>query len=150
MSASSKADQIVDVITEVHDRIRKQFDEFEALSEDDRDGRKTLWSKIKDTLTEHHDAEEETLFNALVQTNSNARHESLHAVSEHGEHKKLLEQMADLNFDADDWQDKFAELKHDVLHHLEEEEEDVLPIAREVLDAETSRKLAQEYWSKAA
>ena len=53
--------------------------------------------------------------------------------------------MEDLSFDHDEWQAKLAELRHDVIHHLDEEEEDVLPIARDVLTKEKSRALAKAY-----
>lgn len=142
---SDTHDSIVDAIISEHTRLRAAFDEMDALPEDDREGRKSLWGELKKDLLAHHDAEEKTLFAALVQTTADARHESLHAVSEHGEHKKILEQMEDLSFDHDAWQDKLAELRHDVIHHLDEEEEDVLPIAREVLSQEKSRSLAEVY-----
>ena len=142
---SDTHDTIVDVIIAEHARLRSDFDNLDALPDDDRQGRKNLWKDLKKDLLAHHDAEEDTLFAALVQTTADARNESLHAVSEHGEHKKILEQMEDLSFDHDEWQAKLAELRHDVIHHLDEEEEDVLPIAREVLTKEKSRALAKAY-----
>ena len=51
-------------------------------------------------------------------------------------------------FDDEDWQAKLEELKHDVFHHLEEEEEDVLPIVSDVLSGEKSVELAKRYWEK--
>ena len=142
---SDTHDTIVDVIIAEHARLRTGFDDLDALSDDDHEGRKSLWKDLKKALLAHHDVEEDTLFAALVQTTSDARHESLHAVSEHGEHKKVLEQMEELSFDHDECQAKLAELRHDVIHHLDEEEEDVLPIAREVLSQEKSRSLAKAY-----
>lgn len=144
-AGSKKADTIVEVIVEEHARLRSLFDRLEAVVEQDRDGRRALWAETRKELLAHHEAEEESLFNALVQTSKDARHESLHAISEHGEHKKLIEQMAELSADADDWEDKLAELRHDVFHHLEEEEEDVLPIVSDVLSQDKARSLASKY-----
>ncbi|MDF1790303.1 MAG: hemerythrin domain-containing protein [Thalassobaculaceae bacterium] len=140
-----KADTIVEVIVEEHAKLRSLFDRLEAIVEQDRDGRRSLWAETRKELLAHHEAEEESLFDTLVQTSKDARHESLHAISEHGEHKKLIEQMEDLSPDADDWEEKLAELRHDVFHHLEEEEEDVLPIVAEVLSKDEARTLAAKY-----
>ena len=139
---------IVEVIVEEHQRLRADFNKLESVPESDRDSRESMWAKLKKDLLAHHEAEEEALFANLVQTSDEARHESLHAVSEHGEHKKVLEQMEALSFDDEDWQAKLEELKHDVFHHLEEEEEDVLPIVSDVLSAEKSVELAKRYWEK--
>lgn len=137
---------IVDVIIDEHERLRAMFDELEALDQDD-DRRRSLWDRTRKDLLAHHEAEEEALFSALVQTTAEARHESLHAVSEHGEHKKVLEQMEALSVDDEEWDRKFGELRHDVLHHLDEEEEDVLPLVKDVMPAGRARELASKYRS---
>ena len=89
---------IVEVIVEEHQRLRADFNKLESVPESDRDSRESMWAKLKKDLLAHHEAEEEALFANLVQTSDEARHESLHAVSEHGEHKKVLEQMEALSF----------------------------------------------------
>ena len=53
--------------------------------------------------------------------------------------------MEDMSPDDEDWDDKFEELRHDVFHHLEEEEEDVLPLVGDVLSDEKARELGAKY-----
>lgn len=133
------------VIREEHARLRRGFEELAAVLDSDLEVRRRLWSELKRDLLAHHEAEEETLFAALVQLGPESRHESLHAVSEHGEHKKVLEQMQDLAIDDPAWHEKLAELRHDVEHHLEEEETDVLPLASDRLSREESASLVRRY-----
>lgn len=144
-ASGKKSDTIVDVIAAEHNRLRSLFDRLHAEKDASKKARNDLWAKTKKELLAHHEAEEESLFNALVQTSKDARHESLHAISEHGEHKKVIEQMEEMSPDDEDWDDKFEELRHDVFHHLEEEEEDVLPLVGDVLSDEKSRELGAKY-----
>lgn len=143
--SGNNSDTIVDVIAAEHNRLRSLFDRLHAEKDGDKKARNDLWAKAKKELLAHHEAEEESLFNALVQTSKDARHESLHAISEHGEHKKVMEQMAEMSPDDADWNEKFEELRHDVFHHLEEEEEDVLPLVADVLADDKARELGAKY-----
>ena len=144
-ASDKKSETIVDVIAAEHNRLRSLFDRLNAEKNGDKQSLEDLWGKTKKELLAHHEAEEESLFNALVQTSKDARHEALHAISEHGEHKKVMEQMEDMNPGNDDWDDKLDELRHDVFHHLEEEEEDVLPLVGDVLSDEKARELGAMY-----
>lgn len=143
--AGEASDRIVEVIVAEHTRLRALFDRLNAEKDADKKSRDALWAETKKELLAHHEAEEESLFNALVQTSKDARHESLHAISEHGEHKKVIEQMEAMSPDDDDWEDKLNELRHDVFHHLEEEEEDVLPLVGDVLSDDKARELGAKY-----
>ena len=143
--SGKKSDTIVEVIVAEHTRLRTLFDRLNAEKDGDKKALEDLWGKAKKELLAHHEAEEESLFTALVQTSKDARHESLHAISEHGEHKKVMEQMEDMHPGNDNWDDKLDELRHDVFHHLEEEEEDVLPLVSDVLSDDKARELGAKY-----
>lgn len=143
--AEENADTIVDVIVAEHGRLRSLFDRLNAEKDGDPKALDALWEQTKKELLAHHEAEEESLFSCLVQTSGEARHESLHAISEHGEHKKVMEQMQQMSPGDDDWEHKLDELRHDVFHHLEEEEEDVLPLVPDVLTDDKARELGAKY-----
>lgn len=85
-------------------------------------------------LLRHHEAEERTFFAELVQ-HDGAQHEGFHMIKEHGEHEKLLEQMQALEPGSDRWESRLDELLHDIEHHIDEEEEDIFPVARKVIDS---------------
>lgn len=121
-----------------HEKIRSLIADLEAAP--DAGARQARFNSLRDFLRRHHDSEQDTFFNELVQ-HDKSREKALHLVEEHGEHKKLLEQMDELSPVADDWDDRFDELKHDVLHHIEEEEEDAFKLGRAVLSDQVATDL---------
>jgi hemerythrin-like domain-containing protein len=54
-------------------------------------------------------------------------------VAEHKEIEDLIDEIAELDAGSKTWSEKFAELKHEYLHHIEEEEEEMFPAADEEL-----------------
>ncbi|MEQ8697221.1 MAG: hemerythrin domain-containing protein [Bauldia litoralis] len=130
---------IFDKILSDHEKIRGLIGKLEATG-DDADQRCEAYTALKNFLLCHHDAEQETFFAELVQ-HAEARDDAMHMIEEHGEHKKIIEQMDAIDPRADRWEDKFAELKDDVLHHIDEEEEDVFEVARQVLPKSVAEQL---------
>lgn len=102
------------------------------------------FGQLSQELRVHHEAEQKVLFIHLAKLESLGS-EALHAVEEHGEHKQLLEMMDDMPSFGTDWWDAFDSLAHDVLHHLDEEERDIFPLAERNLQQATIEELARTY-----
>ena len=66
------------------------------------------------------------------------------AFAEHALVKQLLAELTNLQMSAPEWQAKLTVLKENVQHHVEEEENDLFAIAREVIDEEQLMKLGQQ------
>lgn len=122
-----------------HQQIREMLDDIDADGDNKAEQQKK-YEALKDFLLRHHQSEQDTFFAELVK-HGEARHKALHLVEEHGEHKKVLEQLDAISPSNDDWDDKISELKHDVLHHIEEEEDDAFALGREVLTDSVSADL---------
>lgn len=131
---------IFEAIEQDHQNIRRLIHRLRGLDEEDHAQQEKVFEELKALLLHHHEAEERTFFHALLD-NRDARHEGMHALQEHGEHKKVLEQMDDMRPGSDNWWEHFDELEHDILHHLEEEEEDIFPLARKVFSSQEARAL---------
>ncbi|MGM0561406.1 MAG: hemerythrin domain-containing protein [Pseudomonadota bacterium] len=131
---------IFEAIEQDHQEIRRLIHRLRGLEEDDRSNQDKVFEELKALLLRHHEAEERTFFYALLDDKT-ARHEGMHALQEHGEHKKVLEQLDEMRPGSDNWWERFAELEHDILHHLEEEEEDIFPLARKVFSKQEAEEL---------
>jgi hemerythrin superfamily protein len=106
--------------------------------------RRQLFAEIKEELVLHTQAEELVFYPAL-QAAAEAHDMVLNAQADHQLIAELLEEMAS---DADqdtDWDEKLDELQENVEGHIEEEEDDLFDMTRQLLSAEQARKLAEEW-----
>jgi hemerythrin superfamily protein len=135
---------IFELLVKDHRDLRSQISALRQAKGKDRVEIGKRFEQLKTDLLVHHEAEQHVLFMHLARLESLGG-EALHAVEEHGEHKKLLEMMDDMPSYGDEWWAAFDELAHDVIHHLDEEEEDIFPLAEENLHTDTIESLARSY-----
>jgi hemerythrin superfamily protein len=120
-----------------HDRHRDLLAKIAGSSQGDV--RRALFDEFRTEVTAHAAAEEESLY-ATMLGKPDLREDAVHSVSEHKEIGDLLGELADLDPSSSEWTAKFAELRHDYEHHIDEEEEDMFPAAGEALsDIEEAR-----------
>lgn len=130
---------IYDAIESDHKDIRARIAEVRHLPKAS-DEQAAAVRELASFLTRHHEAEERTFFSELVK-HDEARHEGFHMIREHGEHEKLLEQLTALEPGGDRWDTHLSDLLDDIEHHIDEEEEDIFPAARKVIDGPTADEL---------
>jgi hemerythrin superfamily protein len=106
--------------------------------------RQQLFAEIREALELHTQAEEQVFYPALQATDE-ARDLVLNAQADHQLIAELLEEMASDAAQDADWDEKLNELRENVEGHVEEEEDDLFDIARQLLSAEQARKLAEEW-----
>lgn len=104
------------------------------------DGRREAFETLRLELQAHAAAEEESLY-ATMLAMPDLREDARHSVSEHKEVDDLLGELLELEFGSDDWDAKFAEMRHRYLHHIDEEEEEMFPAAAEELSDEQTERL---------
>ena len=113
-------------------------------TEGDSDGRNELFDKLKLELSAHAAAEERYFYVPLMEvdlTQENARH----SVAEHKELDDFVEQLEGYDMSSSQWLQTAKELADRLLHHLEEEEKEVFPVAGKALTDEQKDSLADEY-----
>jgi hemerythrin-like domain-containing protein len=115
-----------------HKEASNLFQQLEATSTQDTTQRMQLFAQLKQALDIHAQLEETMLYPTLKEA-AETREITLEAYDEHQEMKDLLAEMSGLDPAEDDWTDTLAELKDAVEHHVEEEENEMFPQAREVL-----------------
>jgi hemerythrin superfamily protein len=74
----------------------------------------------------HAAAEEQALYSTMMRKPETTS-ETRHSVAEHHEIEEALNDIAATDSDSAEWMDKVKDLKHDYLHHIDEEEEEHFP-----------------------
>ena len=130
----------------IFEEIRKDHEKQRTLvdllvkTQGDSDGRRELWSRLKEELEAHARAEERYFYNPLMNhdlTQEMARH----SVHEHHEIDELIETLGETDMTAPKWL-QTAEM---LIHHLDEEEQEVFQQAGKALQQEEKEKLAQQF-----
>ena len=108
------------------------------------EGRQELWPRLKAEIEAHAAAEERYFYVPLMEhdlTQDAARH----SVAEHKELDDFVEKLDEYDMSGSQWLQTANDLKERLLHHLEEEEKEVFPVAGKALDDEQKTSLATEY-----
>jgi hemerythrin-like domain-containing protein len=108
------------------------------------DGREDLWARLKSEL-EAHAAAEERYFYVPLMEHDMTQDAARHSVSEHKELDDFVEQLDGYDMTGPQWIQTAEELCERLLHHLEEEEKEVFPVAGKVLSTSQKSSLADDY-----
>ncbi|NNC47781.1 MAG: hemerythrin domain-containing protein [Sphingomonas sp.] len=126
-----------------HDKHRELLNRIEVTTGASEE-RKQLFENFRTEVTAHAAAEEETLYSTML-AKPELRHDGQHSVAEHHELDELMAEIADMDPSSPQWMQKFKKLKHDYLHHIDEEEQDMFPAAEEGLTEEKEAELAKKF-----
>jgi hemerythrin superfamily protein len=138
---------IYEVIKQDHDLMRSMLKDLCKTENGQAEKREQQFTPLKNELMMHQQVEEAVLYNALKDVEE-TRPDALEAIAEHHLVNGLLEELAMMPKDSDEWFAKFGVLKELVEHHMEEEEEDFFAAARKVLDKTQAVELGKQMRSK--
>lgn len=118
----------IELIKRDHADVRCLFDEFEQTGKIDFIGKQALAEKLLKELGVHADIEEEFLYPFLQKIGDDETGEALvEAREEHNVAASLIDELRTLTPDAEEFDAKMQILCENVLHHIEEEEKELLP-----------------------
>ena len=106
--------------------------------------RRNLWTKLQKELEVHAVAEERYFYAPLIDTDK-MQEDARHGMAEHHEMDELIQKLNDTEMSSPGWLTTCKELAHKVNHHLDDEEQDFFPKAKDVYDAKEAEKLASGY-----
>jgi len=135
--------QIFEALRIDHDKQRKlisQLTETEGKSEQ----RQALYETLKQQLNDHAVAEERNFYISLMEDDM-TQEKSRHSIAEHHQMDQYIEQLDATPMDSPQWLKIAKDLQHKLLHHLEEEEQEVFQLAGKVLSANQKSELAERY-----
>lgn len=125
-----------------HKRIRKLLSDGEDTTERARVGRTEIFTKLADVLKMHERREEEVLYPAL-KAHGKAKDIVLEGYEEHHVADVILAELSRTDVTDEVWAAKFAVLKENLEHHIEEEEGEMFRKARQLLSDEELASLGE-------
>ncbi len=137
------APDAVDLVLRQHDQIRSLMDDFEACSAQPSRKKDEIVQELVTTLTKHARMEELILYPAIENELEDLRDEISEGIEEHHLADLTLKEISGLSSDAERFDMKVHVMIEAMRHHLEEEEEDLLPKVRSGLDATRRREIGE-------
>jgi hemerythrin superfamily protein len=116
-----------------HDRVKGLLNELESTTERGVKTRAELFATIKGELTLHETVEEE-IFYPELKAHPKAKDIVLEGYEEHHVVDLLMSELEALDVSDETWGAKAIVMKENVEHHIEEEEGEMFPQARQVFD----------------
>ncbi len=138
------AQDAVALIKADHREVEKLFHEFEDAGDRAFKSKQQLVSQIIKELEVHATIEEEIYYPAVdAKAKKDGKELVAEAVEEHHVVKVLLGELATMSAEDDAFDAKVTVLIENVRHHVEEEEEELLPQSEEILGDEELARLGQ-------
>jgi hemerythrin-like domain-containing protein len=127
-----------------HQNVRQLLKKLEAAEEGDE--RLELFSQVQNELKVHAQIEEEIFYPAFRQSAEGEEDEHLYyeALEEHHVVDMVLPEIRDTDENSDEFAAKAKVLKDIVEHHAEEEETEMFPKARKLMDSSELKELGQQ------
>ena len=116
-----------------HDKVKGLLNELETTTERGVKTRAELFATIKGELTLHETVEEE-IFYPELKAHPKAKDIVLEGYEEHHVVDLLMSELEALDVSDETWGAKAIVMKENVEHHIEEEEGEMFPQARQVFD----------------
>lgn len=137
----AQAQMIFDRLKQDHDKHRDLLDQIEQTSGDSAE-RRNLFEQFTKDVKSHAAAEEQAVYSTMLRK-PETTDETRHSVAEHHELDELLNDLAATDMSSAAWLQKFKQLKHDYLHHIDEEEEDHFPDFEDELTEDDEKEMAR-------
>jgi hemerythrin superfamily protein len=138
------AQDAVALIKADHREVEKLFHEFEDAGDRAYKTKQQLVSQIIKELEVHATIEEEIYYPAVdAKAKKDGKELVAEAVEEHHVVKVLLGELATMSAEDDAFDAKVTVLMENVRHHVEEEEEELLPQSEEILGDEEPARLGE-------
>ena len=126
-----------------HDEVRKMLKDLDATSDRAIKTRQDLFARLKFSLTVHEQMEEAVLYPALKE-HAETKEIVLEAYEEHDVVDTILGELEQTPVDDETWHAKLTVMQENLLHHIEEEENEMFPKVRKLFDKETLESLGQQ------
>ena len=126
-----------------HDKHRHLLSRL-AETEGDSPERQELWKEFYYDVGGHAAAEEETFYSPLMET-EDGQPKGRHSVAEHKELDDIIQELDEMEMSSPGWLTRFKTLRHDYEHHIDEEETEIFPVAKETIGNDESGEMAAAF-----
>jgi hemerythrin-like domain-containing protein len=125
-----------------HVTVKRLLAELESTTERGVKTRAELYATLKGELTIHETIEEEILYPAL-KNHPKTKDLALEGWEEHHVVDTVMAELENLDVGDESWGAKATVMKENVEHHIEEEEGEMFPQARQVFDRDELEDLGE-------
>ncbi len=133
----------IELLTDDHAALKKLLEQGDQTTERGVKTRTELLQRIKTELTAHEVIEEEIFYPALKE-HPKAKELVLEAYEEHHVVDQVMAELEQTSVEDEVWGAKFTVMKENIEHHIEEEEGEMFPQARQIFDKEELRALGEQ------
>ena len=133
----------ISLLKDDHDKMKGLLQELEETGERATAKREQLFTTVKEELTIHETIEEEIFYPALKE-HPKTKEIVLEAYEEHGVVDMVMSEIEGLPFDDERWGAKFTVMKENIEHHIEEEEQEMFKLARDVFENDELEALGEQ------
>jgi hemerythrin-like domain-containing protein len=132
----------ITLLKEDHKKVKKLLNEVDDTTERAVKTREELFGKIKKEMDVHETIEEEIFYPALKE-HPKAKDIVLEGYEEHHVVDTIMGEISALSYDDEKWTAKFAVMKENIEHHIEEEEGDMFETAKKVFEDDELQELGR-------
>ncbi len=115
-----------------HESVKKIMEKLQATTSRGVKTREDLFARLKSEMTIHETIEEE-IFYPELKSHPKAKEVVLEGYEEHHVVDMIMGELSETPFGDETWGAKFAVMKENIEHHIEEEEGDMFKKARQIL-----------------
>ena len=145
--APAKMTDPVELILADHEKMRGLFEEFEGT--ENKRSKTRIAREILLELDVHAGIEEEIYYPAVEEALDEADKETIaEAEEEHHVVHVLIGELREMSPDDEHFDAKMTVLMENVRHHMEEEEQEMLPKSKEVIDDAERESLGEQMWER--
>ena len=127
-------------IKDDHDTVEALFEQIDACEEAEE--RTQLIAQLKTELEAHSEGEEKAVYPELKKIDE-LKDMVAHSLEEHDKVAKLLQRI--VKADEEEQAKLLAELEEAVQDHVEEEEDEIIPIAEKEIDEEKAKDMLSRF-----
>ncbi len=126
-----------------HDQVKKMLKDLDDTTDRAIKTRQDLFERLKFSLTVHEQMEEAILYPALKE-HAETKEIVLEAYEEHDVVDTILGELEQTPFDDETWHAKLTVMRENLLHHIQEEEDEMFGQVRRLFDKATLESLGEQ------
>jgi iron-sulfur cluster repair protein YtfE (RIC family) len=133
----------IDLLEQDHRKVKKMLAEGEKTTERAEVTRSELYATLRREMETHERIEEEIFYPAL-KAHPKARDIVLEGLEEHHVVDEIMGELGQTDVTDETWAAKFSVMRENIEHHIEEEEGDMFPKARQAFEKEELEALGDK------
>jgi hemerythrin superfamily protein len=141
--AAAKQRNIIDEIVEDHREVQEYFSQIEDNSDPQLRG--ALVERVITELVRHSVGEEQYVYPAARKVLPNGEELTEHEIEEHAEAEEVMRKLESTDPDDPAYDELVQQLIKDVRHHIDDEEEDLLPQLAKACDSAELEELGAKF-----